>query len=118
LLVKRTAPVSKTFPDFVAALNKEGYGVQTKDMINKKSGKPFTSILFIKNFSIQDENKAAPPMKNSKMITGAQLGSEFKYAVIRDNINKGTWDDLGHGSPFTKSKVKPESEKPLINKLN
>jgi len=117
-LVKSTAPASKTLPDFVAALNREGYGVQTKDMINKKSGKPFTSILFTKNFSIPDENKAELPTRNSKMITGAQLGSEFKYAVIEGNINKGTWDDLGHDSPFTKSKVKPESEKPLINKPN
>jgi hypothetical protein len=117
-LIKMTAPVSKTFPDFVAALNKEGYGVQTKDMINKKSGKAFTSILFTKNFSIPDESKAELPTRNSKMITGAQLGPEFKYSVINGNINKGTWNDIGHGSAFTKSKVKPESEKPLINKPN
>jgi len=115
-LVKSTAPVSKTFSDFVVALNREGYGVQTKEMINKKSGKPFTSILFTKDFRITDENNAELPTGNAKMITGSQLGPEFKYAVIRGNINKGTWDDLGHRSPINISKIKFETEKPLTDK--
>ncbi|GLU56494.1 hypothetical protein Dfri01_59550 [Dyadobacter frigoris] len=113
-LIKNVAPTSKTFPDFVASLKKEGYDVRTKDMINKKSGKPFTSILFAKDFGQIEKNGDNSISKNQKMITGSQLGPEFKFAVINGNINKGKWDDLGHRSIFG-SKTESSSASKMAN---
>jgi len=92
-IIKDLAPKSRNFSDFEVALGKAGYGVRTKELENKASSKRFTSILFTKNFS-KSLNPESPSY--DKMITGSQLGPEFKYSIISKNFNKSEWDDFGY----------------------
>lgn len=88
-LIRELAPKSSDFEDFVRHLNRKGYGVIAREKVNPRSAHPYTSLLFTKEFS---EGKLKQNEFRPKILSGYQLGPEFRYSVIEGNFNRPNWE--------------------------
>jgi hypothetical protein len=91
-LVRGEAAKARSFDEFTGRLAGHGYGIVTKQRIANSSGKPYTSILFTKEFSASRKNgsKAFP-----KVISGYQLGAEFTHAALVKRIGESRRQEAG-----------------------